>query len=72
MSSFDVRRKPIKIDVASQIGAVTREVGSRQHNGRPARLVVASLTYNTTVDDIWDAITNAERIPRWFLPVRGR
>jgi len=61
----------MKIDVASQIGAVTREVGSRPHNGRPARLVVASRTYNTTVEDVWDAITNAERIPRWFLPVSG-
>ena len=43
----------MKIDVASQIGAVTREVGTRQHNGRPARLVVASRTYNTTVEDVW-------------------
>jgi uncharacterized protein YndB with AHSA1/START domain len=61
----------MKIDVASQIGAVTREVSSRQHNGRPARVVVASRTYNTKMEDVWDAITNAERIPRWFLPVSG-
>lgn len=27
--------------------------------------------YDTTVDDVWDAITNAERIPRWFRPVSG-
>src|SRR5215831_2232401 len=67
----NVRRKPMNIDVANQIGAVTREVRSRQHNGRPARVVVASRTYNTTIEDVWDAITNAERIPRWFLPVSG-
>ena len=28
-------------------------------------------TYPTTIDDLWDACTDAERIPRWFLPVRG-
>lgn len=28
-------------------------------------------TYATTVEDLWDACTNAERIPRWFLPVSG-
>src|SRR5690606_21550027 len=25
----------------------------------------------TTVDDLWDACTNPERLPRWFLPVTG-
>ncbi len=28
-------------------------------------------TYETTIEDLWDACTNAERIPRWFLPVSG-
>jgi uncharacterized protein YndB with AHSA1/START domain len=27
--------------------------------------------YDTTIDDAWDALTNAERIPRWFLPISG-
>lgn len=59
------------IDVIRTIGAVTREVSSREHDGRPARVVVASRTYDTTVEDVWDALTNPERIPRWFLPVSG-
>jgi uncharacterized protein YndB with AHSA1/START domain len=58
-------------DIAGLIGAVTREVTGREHNGRPARVVRASRTYDTTMDDVWDAITSAERIPRWFLPVSG-
>jgi uncharacterized protein YndB with AHSA1/START domain len=61
----------MKTDVAQQIGAVVREVGSREHEGKLARVVVATRTYNTTVDDVWDALTSAERIPRWFLPVTG-
>jgi uncharacterized protein YndB with AHSA1/START domain len=59
------------IDVIRTIGAVTREVASREHEGRPARVVVATRTYDTSMDDVWDAISNPERIPRWFLPVSG-
>jgi len=33
--------------------------------------VELSRTYDAPIDDVWDAITNAERIPRWFLPVSG-
>jgi uncharacterized protein YndB with AHSA1/START domain len=61
----------MKIDIAATLGAVTREVGTREHHGRPARVVVAARTYDTGIDDLWDALTNAERIPRWFLPVSG-
>ena len=61
----------MKTDVVRQIGAVIREVGSREHEGRPARVVLATRSYDTTVEDAWDALTNAERIPRWFLPVTG-
>ena len=34
-------------------------------------MVVASRSYDTDIDDLWEAITNAERIPRWFLPITG-
>jgi uncharacterized protein YndB with AHSA1/START domain len=61
----------MKIDIAATLGTVTREVGTREHDGRPARVVVAARTYDTTIDDLWDALTNAERIPRWFLPISG-
>ncbi|MGH9159625.1 MAG: SRPBCC family protein, partial [Vicinamibacteraceae bacterium] len=33
--------------------------------------VIAARTYDTTVEDTWDALTSAERIPRWFLPISG-
>jgi hypothetical protein len=28
-------------------------------------------SYDTTVDDLWDAITTPERLARWFMPVEG-
>ena len=61
----------MEFDIPRQIGAVTRRVETRLHEGQPARVVVATRTYDTTVDDLWDAVTNKERIPRWFLPVSG-
>ncbi|MPY64707.1 SRPBCC domain-containing protein, partial [Streptomyces spongiae] len=36
-----------------------------------ARVVTLGQTYDSTVEDVWDACTNPERIPRWFLPVSG-
>jgi len=61
----------MKIDIGRQLGAVTREVTGREHDGKPARVVVASQTYPTTAEDLWEAITTAERIPRWFMPISG-
>lgn len=34
-------------------------------------MITISQTYDAEVDDLWDACTNPERIPRWFLPVSG-
>jgi uncharacterized protein YndB with AHSA1/START domain len=61
----------MQIDIDRYLGAVTREVASRDYEGRPARVVILSRRYPTTVMDLWDALTSAERIPRWFLPVSG-
>jgi uncharacterized protein YndB with AHSA1/START domain len=59
------------IDVTQQINAVSREVGSRTIEAGEARVVTVSQTYAASVEDVWDACTNRERIPRWFLPVSG-
>jgi Uncharacterized conserved protein len=59
------------IDVTTQINAVSREVGQRTLEAGQARTITISQTYDAAVDDVWDACTNPERIPRWFLPVSG-
>jgi uncharacterized protein YndB with AHSA1/START domain len=61
----------LDIDVLRYIGAVSREIETRDHQGRAARVLVANCAYDATFDDVWDAITNPERIPRWFLPISG-
>jgi len=59
------------MDLSRHLGAVVRTVANRVHEGRPAHVVTASRAYDTTVEDLWDALTNKERIPRWFLPISG-
>jgi uncharacterized protein YndB with AHSA1/START domain len=61
----------LQFDVSGHLGAVVREVASRVHDGKPARVVIATRSYPTDIDDLWDALTSAERIPRWFLPIEG-
>lgn len=59
------------IDVDMQINAVARRVGQRALDAGEARVVTLTRTYDTGIADLWDAVTNPERLPRWFLPVSG-
>lgn len=59
------------MDFERALGAEFREVGDRMHEGSPARVVAASRTYATDQEDLWDALTNIDRIPRWFSPITG-
>jgi uncharacterized protein YndB with AHSA1/START domain len=36
-----------------------------------ARVAVFTRTYETTIDDLWDACTDPERLKRWYVPVTG-
>lgn len=58
-------------DIAQLIGAVTREVRDAERDGKKVRIVIAARDYETDVEDLWDAIANPERLPRWFAPVSG-
>src|SRR2546423_3225109 len=57
------------IEVAHQINAVRRQVGTCVLEAGEARTITISQTYDASIDDVWDACTNPERIPRWFLPI---
>ncbi|MFY1702268.1 SRPBCC domain-containing protein [Micromonospora sp. WMMA1923] len=59
------------IDVTYQVSAVQRRVGTRTLPAGQARVSTISRTYDAAPEDVWDACTNPERIPRWFLPVTG-
>ncbi len=59
------------MDYSRALGTEFREVRDVEREGKPARAVEGSRFYTTEADDLWDALTNAERLPRWFLPIRG-
>lgn len=59
------------IDPLGTAGLVTREVRSGSRDGAPTKVAMARRTYPTDQPDLWDALTNADRIPRWFLPISG-
>jgi len=61
----------IDIDVDHQINAVQRNLGARTIDIGEAHVVTVSQAYDTDPADLWDAVTNIERIPRWFLPISG-
>jgi len=59
------------IDVEHEISSTRRVLGDRTLAAGEARVITIRRVYDTTVEDLWDACTNPERIPRWFLPVSG-
>jgi uncharacterized protein YndB with AHSA1/START domain len=59
------------IDIANQIGATSRQV-AQQHTERGETVVVTlERRYAAEVADVWQAITDPDRVRRWFLPLTG-
>jgi uncharacterized protein YndB with AHSA1/START domain len=61
----------MSFDPVAMAGLVTREVGSGVRDGAATKIAIGRRAYLASQADLWDALTNADRIPRWFLPVSG-
>ena len=61
----------MSFDPVATAGLVTREVRSGLRDGAATKIAVARRVYPAAQADLWDVLTNADRIPRWFLPVSG-
>jgi len=59
------------VDIMSEVDAIERETGTGMTPDGEGRTVVLRRRYAADIADVWDALTNIERIPRWFLPVSG-
>lgn len=55
----------------THIDATSRTVSPHERDGRPAAHVTLSRTFDTTLDDLWGAVTAPDRIPRWATNVTG-
>jgi uncharacterized protein YndB with AHSA1/START domain len=62
-----------EFDVTEQLDAIERAVtvGPGENGIGPWIVQRVSRVYRTDVDDLWDAVTNPERLPRWFAQVDG-
>jgi len=61
----------MSFDPVATAGLVTREVRSGSRDGAATKIAIARRTYRAVQADLWEALTSADRIPRWFLPVSG-
>jgi uncharacterized protein YndB with AHSA1/START domain len=59
------------IDIAEQIGAISREVTQQRTESGETVAVTLQRRYPADQADVWEAITNPERVRRWFLPITG-
>ena len=58
-------------DIANWLTATHREVGSRLIAAGEARTALMRRRYDAPIEDVWDAITDPERISRWFIKPTG-
>ncbi len=48
-----------------------RSIGERLIGAGQARSAIMRRTYDAPIEDVWDACTNPERLPRWFMSLGG-
>lgn len=58
-------------DLPAHLAAMHRAVVSGERDGLPSKTAVLSRVFATDVDDLWSAVTDPERLSRWFLPING-
>ncbi|WP_167481578.1 MULTISPECIES: SRPBCC domain-containing protein [Amycolatopsis] len=58
-------------DVLDELAAVRRVMGKGSVPAGEAYTVELRRRYDAEIDDVWDAITNPERLRRWLRPVTG-
>lgn len=59
------------IDIGAQLKAVHREVGKRQTDDGEVVTVLLRRDYDAPAEDVWHAVTEPDRLRRWFYPVTG-
>jgi uncharacterized protein YndB with AHSA1/START domain len=58
-------------DYIRELNAVDRALGRATIPAGEARTIVLRRSYDASIEDVWDALTDAERIGRWLTPIAG-
>ena len=56
---------------ADHLGQVDRALARTTRDGQEMHVLTVRRTFAAAPDEVWDALINPERLPRWFLPVSG-
>ena len=59
------------IDVVHEIEDAHREIAEGRGPTGAGRALRLRRDFEAPIEDVWDALTNPERIGRWFLPISG-
>lgn len=59
------------IDIVNEIDSVQRELRDGHIPAGDGKMIRLQRDYDAPIEDVWDAVTNAERLSRWFLPISG-
>jgi len=59
------------VDYKNASGIEYRVVNEAEYLGQPVRVVSGARTYDADIEELWDAITDAERISLWFASISG-
>jgi uncharacterized protein YndB with AHSA1/START domain len=57
--------------ISAQADDVRRDLAVERDGARQRTVQTVSQAYPTTVEDLWQACTRADRLARWFAPVTG-
>jgi uncharacterized protein YndB with AHSA1/START domain len=59
------------IDMFDELSAIHRSVARDRADGDEVVRVTLRRSYPTDAEDLWSAVTEPERIARWFMPISG-
>jgi uncharacterized protein YndB with AHSA1/START domain len=59
------------LDIVNQINATHREIGDRAVATGDGRSLLLRRAYDASIEDVWNACTDPDRISRWLAPVSG-
>ena len=59
------------IDIVNELNAIHRNVSAPAADGAAGVSVPLKRSYPAQVEDVWDAVTDPDRLKRWFLPISG-
>ncbi|MEU0566864.1 SRPBCC family protein [Nonomuraea sp. NPDC005983] len=59
------------IDIVNRINAIHREIGNQAVAAGAGRSLLLRRTYDASIEDVWSACTDPDRISRWLAPIEG-